>query len=145
MPLNCILLKRINSLCGIIHFEIYHLEKVVLLLICVRKIVFLIYMSRFLRRKNLLLTLRADDLSLLETAPKRWESLETPSGEESISGKPINGKTIFCIYSAFRKYSHILTFYTFCCNTMWDKNVCNCNFLSTVYTKYSVKDKEIIK
>uniref|UniRef100_A0A8K9X0B0 Uncharacterized protein n=1 Tax=Oncorhynchus mykiss TaxID=8022 RepID=A0A8K9X0B0_ONCMY len=77
-------LKRINSVCGITHFEIYHLEKV-LLLICVRKIVFLIYMYRFLRRKNLLLTLRADDLSLLQTAPKRWESLETPSGEESIS------------------------------------------------------------
>ncbi|XP_029519495.1 AFG2-interacting ribosome maturation factor isoform X1 [Oncorhynchus nerka] len=45
------------------------------------------YRQQFLRRKNLLLTLRADDLSLLQTAPKRWESLETPSGEESISVK----------------------------------------------------------
>ncbi|XP_045082507.1 uncharacterized protein C1orf109-like, partial [Coregonus clupeaformis] len=43
-------------------------------------------------------TLRADDLSLLETAPKRWESLKTMSEEESISSKPIYG-ALFSIYT----------------------------------------------
>ncbi|XP_029299110.1 AFG2-interacting ribosome maturation factor [Cottoperca gobio] len=43
------------------------------------------YRQQFLRRKTLLQTLRADDLSLLESAPKRWKSLESPSAEEHIS------------------------------------------------------------
>lgn len=43
------------------------------------------YRKQFLRRKTLLHTLRPDDLSLLETAAKRWESLDSPSGEDSIS------------------------------------------------------------
>lgn len=42
---------------------------------------------RFLRRKTLLQTLRADDLSLLESAPQRWNSLESPSAEDHITGK----------------------------------------------------------
>lgn len=41
----------------------------------------------FLRRKTLLQTLRADDLSLLESAPKRWKSLECPSAEDRVTGK----------------------------------------------------------
>lgn len=40
----------------------------------------------FLRRKTLLQTLRADDLSLLESAPKRWKSLESPTAEDHITG-----------------------------------------------------------
>ncbi|XP_034401766.1 uncharacterized protein C1orf109 homolog [Cyclopterus lumpus] len=43
------------------------------------------YRQQFLRRKTLLLTLRADDLSRLESAPKRWESLECPSAEDRIT------------------------------------------------------------
>uniref|UniRef100_UPI003AAE6FB8 AFG2-interacting ribosome maturation factor n=1 Tax=Centroberyx gerrardi TaxID=166262 RepID=UPI003AAE6FB8 len=43
------------------------------------------YRQQYLRRKTLLQTLRADDLSLLESAPKRWESLQSPSGEDSIT------------------------------------------------------------
>lgn len=43
------------------------------------------YRQQFLRRKTLLQTLRADDLSLLESAPKRWKSLESPSTEDSIT------------------------------------------------------------
>lgn len=43
-------------------------------------------MFRFLRRKTLLQTLRADDLSLLESAPKRWKSFESPSAEDRITG-----------------------------------------------------------
>lgn len=42
---------------------------------------------RFLRRKTLLQMLRADNLSLLEAAPKRWKSLESPSAEDNITGK----------------------------------------------------------
>uniref|UniRef100_A0A3Q3WJC1 Uncharacterized protein n=1 Tax=Mola mola TaxID=94237 RepID=A0A3Q3WJC1_MOLML len=37
------------------------------------------------QRKTLLQTLRADDLSLLESAPKRWKSLECPSAEDSVT------------------------------------------------------------
>uniref|UniRef100_A0A4W5KTZ4 AFG2 interacting ribosome maturation factor n=1 Tax=Hucho hucho TaxID=62062 RepID=A0A4W5KTZ4_9TELE len=44
------------------------------------------YRQQFLSRKNVLQTLRADVLSLLETAPKRWA--ENPV-KKSISGKPI--------------------------------------------------------
>ncbi|XP_068567410.1 AFG2-interacting ribosome maturation factor [Cebidichthys violaceus] len=43
------------------------------------------YRQQFLRRKTLLLTLRADDLSLLESAPKRWNSLECASAEDHIT------------------------------------------------------------
>lgn len=42
---------------------------------------------RFLRRKTLLQTLRPDNISLLESAPKRWKSLESPSAEDCITGK----------------------------------------------------------
>ena len=42
---------------------------------------------RFVSRKALLQTLRADDLSLLESFPKRWNSLERPSAEENITGE----------------------------------------------------------
>ncbi|XP_031151733.1 uncharacterized protein C1orf109 homolog [Sander lucioperca] len=42
------------------------------------------YRQQFLRRKTLLQTLRADDLSLLELAPKRWKSWESPSAEDHI-------------------------------------------------------------
>ncbi|TMS17882.1 Uncharacterized protein E3U43_010208 [Larimichthys crocea] len=43
------------------------------------------YRQQFLRRKTLLQTLRADDLSSLESAPKRWKSLESPSAEDCIT------------------------------------------------------------
>ncbi|XP_037652025.1 uncharacterized protein C1orf109 homolog [Sebastes umbrosus] len=43
------------------------------------------YRQQFLRRKTLLQTLRAEDLSLLESAPKRWKSLESPSAENHIT------------------------------------------------------------
>ncbi|KAF1381832.1 hypothetical protein PFLUV_G00158110 [Perca fluviatilis] len=42
------------------------------------------YRQQFLRRKTLLQTLRADDFSLLELAPKRWKSWESPSTEDHI-------------------------------------------------------------
>ncbi|XP_008284940.1 AFG2-interacting ribosome maturation factor [Stegastes partitus] len=35
------------------------------------------YRQQFLRRKTLLQTLRVDDFSLLESAPKRWKSLDS--------------------------------------------------------------------
>lgn len=43
----------------------------------------------FTKRKTLLQTLRADDLSLLESAPKRWKSLESSSAEDRITGDPV--------------------------------------------------------
>ncbi|XP_069555936.1 AFG2-interacting ribosome maturation factor [Brachyistius frenatus] len=43
------------------------------------------YRQQFLRRKTLLQTLRADDLSLLESAPNRWKSLESGSAEGHIT------------------------------------------------------------
>ncbi|KAM8840174.1 AFG2-interacting ribosome maturation factor isoform 2-T2 [Spinachia spinachia] len=43
------------------------------------------YRQHFLRRKTLLLTLRADNLSLLESAPKRWKSLECFGSEDRIT------------------------------------------------------------
>ncbi|XP_056153807.1 ribosome biogenesis protein C1orf109 homolog [Lampris incognitus] len=43
------------------------------------------YWQQFLRRKALLQTLRPDNISLLESAPQRWESLESPSGDEGIT------------------------------------------------------------
>lgn len=43
------------------------------------------YRKQFLRRKSLLQTLRPDDLSLLESAPKRWKSLDCPEAEEQIT------------------------------------------------------------
>lgn len=42
---------------------------------------------RFVRRKALLQALRADDLSLLQSFPERWKSLECPSAEENITGE----------------------------------------------------------
>lgn len=43
------------------------------------------YRQQYLKRKTLLLTLRADDLSLMESSPKRWKSLDSPSSEEQIT------------------------------------------------------------
>ncbi|XP_075995516.1 AFG2-interacting ribosome maturation factor [Genypterus blacodes] len=43
------------------------------------------YRQQFLRRKMLLQTLRANDLSLLESAAKKWQSMESPSEEEHIT------------------------------------------------------------
>ncbi|XP_059206386.1 AFG2-interacting ribosome maturation factor [Centropristis striata] len=43
------------------------------------------YRQQFLRRKTLLQTLRPDDLSLLESAPKRWKSLESATAEDHIT------------------------------------------------------------
>uniref|UniRef100_UPI0037E71014 AFG2-interacting ribosome maturation factor n=1 Tax=Semicossyphus pulcher TaxID=241346 RepID=UPI0037E71014 len=43
------------------------------------------YRQQFLRRKTLLQTLRADDLSLLEAAPSRWQSMESASAEDGIT------------------------------------------------------------
>ncbi|KAI3358754.1 hypothetical protein L3Q82_015164, partial [Scortum barcoo] len=45
------------------------------------------YRQQFLKRKALLQTLRADDLSLLESAPKRWKSFESSDAEDRITGK----------------------------------------------------------
>ncbi|KAL3043586.1 uncharacterized protein C1orf109 homolog [Trematomus bernacchii] len=42
------------------------------------------FRQQFLRRKTVLQTLRPDDLSLLESAPKRWKSLESPSAGDHI-------------------------------------------------------------
>ncbi|XP_058475812.1 AFG2-interacting ribosome maturation factor [Solea solea] len=43
------------------------------------------YRQQFLRRKALLQMLRADNLSLVESAPQRWESLESASAEDCIT------------------------------------------------------------
>lgn len=43
------------------------------------------YRQQFVKRKTLLQTLRPDDLALLESAPKRWKSLESPSAEDRIT------------------------------------------------------------
>ncbi|XP_070841002.1 AFG2-interacting ribosome maturation factor [Chaetodon trifascialis] len=43
------------------------------------------YRQQFLRRTTLLQTLRTDDLSLLESAPKRWKSLESPGADDCIT------------------------------------------------------------
>ncbi|KAL7829685.1 hypothetical protein AOLI_G00305700 [Acnodon oligacanthus] len=40
---------------------------------------------RYVQRSNLLQMLKPDDLTLMETAPKRWASLDSPSREERIS------------------------------------------------------------
>lgn len=67
----------------------------------------------FLRRKTLLQTLRADDLSLLESAPKRWQSLECPSAEDRITGKMsytmIMKTTLTCYKYIFTGKKCILT------------------------------------
>ncbi|XP_017294556.1 uncharacterized protein C1orf109 homolog [Kryptolebias marmoratus] len=42
------------------------------------------YRQQFLQRKALLQTLRLDDLPLLESAPRRWKSLESPSSDQRI-------------------------------------------------------------
>ncbi|KAM6958885.1 AFG2-interacting ribosome maturation factor [Aplochiton taeniatus] len=43
------------------------------------------YRQQFLRRKSLLQSMRPNDLSLLESVPKRWEALYSTSKDESIS------------------------------------------------------------
>ncbi|XP_068603469.1 AFG2-interacting ribosome maturation factor [Brachionichthys hirsutus] len=43
------------------------------------------YRQQFLRRKTLLQLLRSDDVSLLESAPNRWKSLESPSADDHIT------------------------------------------------------------
>lgn len=43
------------------------------------------YRQQFVKRKTLLLTLRPDDFSQLESAPERWKSLDSPKKEEWIS------------------------------------------------------------
>ncbi|KAM4538693.1 AFG2-interacting ribosome maturation factor [Odontesthes bonariensis] len=43
------------------------------------------YRQQFLRRKALLQTLRPDQLSLLESVPSRWKSLESPDAEQRIT------------------------------------------------------------
>lgn len=43
-------------------------------------------MFRFLQMKVLLQTLRPNDLALLESLPERWKSLESPDGEQRITG-----------------------------------------------------------
>ncbi|XP_072532406.1 AFG2-interacting ribosome maturation factor [Salminus brasiliensis] len=43
------------------------------------------YRVQYIQRKNLLWMLKPDDLTLLEAAPKRWASLDSPSREERIS------------------------------------------------------------
>lgn len=49
--------------------------------------VVLSFIFRYIQRKNLLQLLKSDDLTLIETAPKRWTSLDSPREEENISGK----------------------------------------------------------
>ncbi|MEQ2241504.1 hypothetical protein ILYODFUR_025981 [Ilyodon furcidens] len=43
------------------------------------------YRQQFLQRKTLLQTLRLDDLSQVESASKRWKTLESPDSEQQIS------------------------------------------------------------
>ncbi|KAF4074074.1 hypothetical protein AMELA_G00250570 [Ameiurus melas] len=43
------------------------------------------YRMQCIQRKNLLQLLKPDDLTLLETAPKRWTSLDSQRGEDRIS------------------------------------------------------------
>uniref|UniRef100_A0A673K5Z6 C19h1orf109 homolog (H. sapiens) n=1 Tax=Sinocyclocheilus rhinocerous TaxID=307959 RepID=A0A673K5Z6_9TELE len=43
------------------------------------------YRLQLVQRRNLLQTLTPSDLTLMETAPKRWESLHSASGEERIA------------------------------------------------------------
>ncbi|KAG9279912.1 uncharacterized protein C1orf109 homolog [Astyanax mexicanus] len=43
------------------------------------------YRVQYIQRKNLLWTLKPDDLTLMEAAPKRWASLDSPDKEERIS------------------------------------------------------------
>ncbi|XP_053719331.1 ribosome biogenesis protein C1orf109 homolog [Synchiropus splendidus] len=43
------------------------------------------YRQQFLRRKALLQTLKAEELSQLESISKRWNSLENPSAERHVS------------------------------------------------------------
>ncbi|XP_068188864.1 AFG2-interacting ribosome maturation factor [Antennarius striatus] len=43
------------------------------------------YRQQFLRRKTLLQTLRSNDVSLLESAPNRWKSLESPGADDHIT------------------------------------------------------------
>lgn len=43
------------------------------------------YRQQFLKRKTLLLTLRPDDFSVLESAPEKWKSLESPKTEDLIT------------------------------------------------------------
>lgn len=65
------------------------------MIVCVcRGVLFIYFYSsssakvfRFVRRKALMQTLRADDLSLLASFPQRWKSLEHPSSEEDITGE----------------------------------------------------------
>lgn len=43
------------------------------------------YRQQFVKRKTLLLTLRPDEFSQLESAPERWKSLDSPKEEDRIS------------------------------------------------------------
>ncbi|KAB5530990.1 hypothetical protein PHYPO_G00135730 [Pangasianodon hypophthalmus] len=43
------------------------------------------YRIQYIQRKNLLQLLKPDDLTLIETAPKRWTSLDSPTEEERIT------------------------------------------------------------
>jgi hypothetical protein len=45
------------------------------------------------------------------------------------------------IYSAFRKYSYPLTYYTFCCFTTWIQNRLNIYLFSPIYTLYPIITK----
>lgn len=54
---------------------------------------FLSFTLRLLQRRNFMEMLTPTDLALMETAPKRWESLRSPSREERIAGI----SSVFCI------------------------------------------------
>ncbi|MCI4392167.1 hypothetical protein PGIGA_G00142810 [Pangasianodon gigas] len=43
------------------------------------------YRIQYIQRKNLLQLLKPDDLTLIETAPKRWTSLDSPREEERMT------------------------------------------------------------
>ncbi|KAK1805172.1 hypothetical protein P4O66_019520 [Electrophorus voltai] len=43
------------------------------------------YRVQYIQRKNLLQILKPDELVFMETAPKRWATLDSPRGEENIS------------------------------------------------------------
>lgn len=45
------------------------------------------HVFRFLKKKTLLQTVRSDNLSLLESTPEKWKSLESPSADNHITGK----------------------------------------------------------
>ena len=54
---------------------------------------------------------------------------------------PVMCMVQYITYRAFRKYSHSLTYSTFCCVTDWISNWFNWDFVSLAYTQYPIMSK----